>query len=57
MRKLEQHPKRVLARALATEELMDISGSVGGVTWTDGTPRQDLTNVDAGDVAGSPPPA
>jgi hypothetical protein len=55
MRKLD-HQKRVLARVLATEELSTAVGQTPATVWTDGTPRKDLTNVDAGDVAGTPPP-
>lgn len=47
-------PKRVLARLLAVEELCEVAGG-GDTVWTDGSPRKDLTQVSAGDVAGSPP--
>ena len=55
MQKLELYPRRVLARALAVEELISISGNGPDTTWTDG-PRKDFTQISAGDVPGTPPP-
>ena len=54
--KKQDSPKRVLARVMAIEELSTAVGQTPATVWTDGTPRKDLTNVDAGDVAGTPPP-
>ena len=56
MQKMGELPPRVLARVLAVEELAKISGTGPDSVWTDGVPRKDLTQVSAGDVAGSPPP-
>lgn len=50
----EHPPKRVLARVLATEELVGVSGA-DDTTWTNGNPRKDFTQISAGDVAGDPP--
>lgn len=47
-------PKRVLARMLAAEELVEVSGG-DDTTWTNGTPRKDFTQISAGDTAGDPP--
>lgn len=52
----EQTPTRVLARILATQELEGLAGGGPDTTWTDGTPRQDFTQISAGDTPGSPPP-
>jgi hypothetical protein len=52
----EPAPKRVLARILATVELEGVGGGGPDTTWTDGTPRQDFTQISAGDKPGSPPP-
>lgn len=46
--------KRVLARVLAAEELVGISGG-DDTTWTAGVPRKDFTQISAGDIAGDPP--
>ena len=53
---LAQTPTRVLARLLATEELIRVPGGGPDTTWTDGNPRHDLTQISAGDTPGSPPP-
>jgi hypothetical protein len=55
MQKLELYPRRVLARTLAIEELIAISGNGPDTTWTDGD-RKDFTQISAGDVPGTPPP-
>jgi hypothetical protein len=56
MQKTGERPTRVLARTLAVEELAKTVGDGPGTVWTDGVPRKDLTQVSAGDVAGTPPP-
>jgi hypothetical protein len=48
--------KRVLARVLATEELLRTSGAGPDTTWTEPSPRRDFTQISAGDTPGSPPP-
>jgi hypothetical protein len=55
MRKFDNR-ERVLARRLAVEELANTAGGGPDSTWTDG-PRKDLTQISAGDVVGTPPPA
>lgn len=49
-------PKRVLARVMATEELLRTTGAGPDTTWTDPNPRRDFTQISAGDTPGSPPP-
>lgn len=58
MRRSDEVPnsKRVLARVLATVELLKTSGTGPDTTWTDHASRRDFTQISAGDTPGSPPP-
>lgn len=46
---------RVLARALAVEELTEISGAGPDTVWTKGPARPDITQLSQGDTADDPP--